>query len=217
MAQLPGTAVPDRAHRLPQTHLDGLKPGLAVDDGPEFRLRLTPVPASDGGGDQAFDDSGRSRQRMTLLARYRAVDKTPLDLIAGDRVRVTSREAAISDDYELLGALEPIRARKTYIGWTGQVERVDLLYPQLAILQEMGGALVDSAVPVSVYPAADERAASAGVVQDWSGYAPYAWLGELAVPNRQLVVDGKTLRIVAALPHRAIPRVTLRFREGRPA
>jgi hypothetical protein len=195
----------DRAHRLPQSHLAGLAPGLSSSDGPVFRARAdTSAPA--GAGDVQVrgptgggaEDAPRGGAHDELVWEATALDGSPVSLIAGDRLRI-----------ELAGA----------IIFTGEALRVSLLYPHTALLRELGGAAVAGAgaIPVGFWRTG-QSPQEGGEQYTYGAEAAYQWLPYLdttAHPNRELVISGEAYRITEVLPHEAAPRVSLSLRRVR--
>jgi hypothetical protein len=83
-----------------------------------------------------------------------------------------------------------------------------------------GGAVIEEAVPCSVWPASNSRSATSGEVFDHSGEASLEFKDALAEANRALVIaDGPmagTYNIVAATPQPFVPHVGLELRIERP-
>lgn len=80
-------------------------------------------------------------------------------------------------------------------------------------LQDQGGGSIFGAedVPLTVWPA---RASSSpqGRTYTHEGEAHLDFAEDLQVPNRQLVVDGLTYKIVNAQPQQFVPHVALELR-----
>ena len=78
-------------------------------------------------------------------------------------------------------------------------------------LIEQGGAAVAGAeaVPVSVWPATSTRNSASGRHHTHTAEAALAHAAALRAPNRSLVVDGETYKIVAATPNGFMPHVVL--------
>lgn len=82
-------------------------------------------------------------------------------------------------------------------------------------LQEQGGAAVAGAdaVPCTVWPASGHSNSPQARVYSHSGEAHLDFAAQLQVPNRQLLVDGVTYKIVAATPFDLVPHVALQLRK----
>lgn len=81
-------------------------------------------------------------------------------------------------------------------------------------LREQGAAgwtTVDGAdeVPCSVWPATSSRNSASGRQHSHGGEAALAYAAALRAPNRMLVVDGDTYKIVSATPADFLPHVVL--------
>lgn len=78
-------------------------------------------------------------------------------------------------------------------------------------LREQGGTAVDGAgaIPCSVWPATSARSSATGRQHSHGGEASLEFADALRVPNRALVVDGETYKIVAATPMDFVPHVVL--------
>lgn len=81
-------------------------------------------------------------------------------------------------------------------------------------LQEQGGAAVPDAdaVPLTVWPARANTNSPQARTYTHTGEADLAWAVALQVPNRQLVVDGTTYKILSATPQPLLPHVALELR-----
>lgn len=78
-------------------------------------------------------------------------------------------------------------------------------------LVEQGGAAVDGAdaVPLSVWPARSARNSATGRHHTHIGEAALEHAAALKAPNRSLVVDGDTYKIVAATAMPFVPHVVI--------
>lgn len=78
-------------------------------------------------------------------------------------------------------------------------------------LLEQGGTAVEgaAAVPCSVWPATSARNSATGRQHSHGGEAALSFKAALRVPNRSLVVDGETYKIVAATAMDFVPHVVL--------
>lgn len=76
-------------------------------------------------------------------------------------------------------------------------------------LREQGGAVVAAAVPCSVWPATGSHDSASGRHHTHTAEAALAHADALRVPNRSLVVDGDSYKIVAATPNDFVPHVVL--------
>lgn len=86
-----------------------------------------------------------------------------------------------------------------------------LPFMQTGALIEQGGAAVAGAgaIPCSVWPAVGVSNSATGRHHDHRGEADRDHAAALQVPNRSLVVDGITYKVVAATPMDLVPHVVL--------
>lgn len=84
-----------------------------------------------------------------------------------------------------------------------------LPFLQEAELVELGGTVVEPAVAVSVWPARNARSSDRGRHHTHTGEAALEHADALAEPNRALILDGDTYRIVGATPMPLMAHVVL--------
>lgn len=84
-----------------------------------------------------------------------------------------------------------------------------LPFLETAVLVEQGGAVAVEEVPVSVWPATASHNSTTGRHHTHGGEADLAFADALRVPNRALVVNGETFKIVAATPMDLVPHVVM--------
>lgn len=92
-----------------------------------------------------------------------------------------------------------------------------LPFDKVGDVQRQGGALVRSGVPIAIWPAGEGAVTPVGEAYDFLAQAAVEAANDLVrQPNRQVVVDGITLKVIWAQRHDHLPHVELRLRELRP-
>jgi hypothetical protein len=114
----------DRARLLREAAQPVKVEGTTISDevrGPWFRVRLTIPPAGD-----APDTAGARRRvvdRPTLLTDKRDETGEPVEIKHTDRIEVDSKQLGRAI-YEVSGRVEPIRKKRSVMGWQATIHRV---------------------------------------------------------------------------------------------
>lgn len=118
-----GSALVDRArtvrHRKVNTRVQGTRQ-YTTDRGTWFRCRIT-IPK----GEETHED-GRHKRRSqpTMIIAKRDVRGEFIDVNAWDEIEVDSREFG-TVTYQVAGDLEPLRKRRTVIGWSCAITKTE--------------------------------------------------------------------------------------------
>jgi hypothetical protein len=203
----------DSAVRQPQTHLATILTQPKLQPSTSFKLRLDIGSGATASGDPgaAVDDASRNQIQAALMW-----EPFGEDLIGGDRLAVTSASPQYNEVWELAGPAVPHRILGGPLVWTAQAYRLRELYPATATIRKLGGEVVATGVPIGIWQTSPGRAGEAAAIYDYDAELPIEWIDELAPPNRELVVDGSSYKIIDATAHEIAPRVTLRLRRIRP-
>ena len=91
----------------------------------------------------------------------------------------------------------------------GSPTEATLPFLSVGVVTTLGGDVTVGALPCSVWPATSSSSGDAGHHHSHTGEAELDFADELQIPNRVLVVDGVSYRIVSATPNYFLPHVVL--------
>lgn len=171
--------------------------GEPADSAQTFIGHLYPRQDPDNDG---TDESPRSLSPYILWYSPAGGRTLVPDLGPGDRI------VNGADEYEVLAAPFGKRAGERVLVHEAPLQHVDVLYPILATLQELGGSAVGF-LPVALWTTASDVNTDRGEYDDATAEAGAEHYDALRVPNRELAVGDDVYRIREARLHRDHPRV----------
>lgn len=217
---MPGFAdsLGDVATRLPRSHLVPLYD--IEPPSPIFACHL--IPQRQRGITEDTSPRASAQRYEFHVSTGDLVDGSAVELVAADRVRVTSQLLqGATDIYELISVPERLPTPEGLVGFRMECTPVDALYPSVGVLTTQGGTVIDggASMPVALWqPGPTARLTDRSLAYDILGYAPYSFAPLIEEINVRLRLDGERYQVVAGSVkrQRTIPHVQFGLQLSKP-